>query len=97
MVTLKGDLTLKQVAEIFRQVRRDSLPLLVRDLLGDGREGFRKGRAGGSGPQHRYRTRIVLDDNFVASAHVIQQRGKVACRFRSRDMYHTASHVLIIP
>jgi hypothetical protein len=34
--------------------------------LGDGREGFVKGRRGRSRPQHRYRTGIVLDDNCVA-------------------------------
>jgi len=60
------------MVEIFRQVRRDSLPLSVRDLLCDGREGFVKRWRGRGGPQHRYWTRIVLDDNLVASAYMIQ-------------------------
>jgi hypothetical protein len=42
----------------------------VRHVLGDGGEGFVKGGRGRA--QHRDRTCIVLDDNFVASAYMIQ-------------------------
>ena len=82
--------------EVLREVPRDALPFFVRDALGDGREGFVKGGRGRCRAQHRDRTCIVLDDNFVASAYMIQQRGKIACRFRGRDVDHTVSHTLII-
>lgn len=82
--------------EIARQVGWDAFPIFVRNLPGDGRERFAEGGGGRSGAQHRYRTGIVLDDNVVAGAHVIQQRAKIAHRLRSRDVYHTVSHAHII-
>ena len=57
--------------EVLREVLRDALPFFIRNALGDGREGFVMGRSGRRA-QHRDRTCIVLDDNFVASAYVIQ-------------------------
>jgi len=58
--------------EVHREVLRDPLPFFIRDVLGDGREGLVKGRGGRGRAQHRDRTRIMLDDNFVASAYMIQ-------------------------
>jgi hypothetical protein len=46
--------------------------------------------------QYRYRVGVVLDDNFVAGAHAIQLRGKIACRFSVGDVDHTVTHALII-
>ncbi len=59
------------MVEVLREVPRDALPFFVRDVLGDGCEGFVK-RWRGGGAQHRDRTFIVLDHNFVTSAHMIQ-------------------------
>jgi len=50
---------------------RTAFASFVRSLSGDGRESLVKGRRGRSGPHHRCRTGIVLDDNFVADAHMI--------------------------
>jgi len=58
--------------EVLCEVLRDALPLFVGDGLGDGREGFVKGGRGRGGAQHRDRMRIVLDDDFVAGAYMIQ-------------------------
>jgi len=82
--------------QVLREVRRDALPFFVRDVLGDGRESFVKGWRGRGSAQHRDRPGIVLDHNFIASAHMIQQRGKIACRFLGRNVDHTVSHALII-
>jgi len=60
------------MVKIFRQVGRDTLPFFVRDLLGDGRKRPFKGTHGRRRPQHCYRTGIVLYDNFIASAYMIQ-------------------------
>ena len=59
------------MVEIFRQVRRETSPVLVRNLLSDDRKGFIQGWRGRSRTQHRYRTRSVLDNNFVAGTHTI--------------------------
>ena len=57
--------------EVHREVLGDPLPFFIRDIFGDGREGFVKGRSRRGRAQHRDRTRIVLDDNFVASADML--------------------------
>ncbi len=58
--------------EVLRKVPRDVVPIFLRDVLGDGREGLVKGGRGRGRTQHRDRMRIVLDNNFVASADMIQ-------------------------
>ena len=60
------------MVEVLSEVLRDAVPFFVRDIFGDGREGFVKGGSGGGRAQHRDRACIVFDDNFIASAYMIQ-------------------------
>jgi hypothetical protein len=48
-------------------------PIFVRDVLGDGSKDFVNRLRGRGRAQYHYRIGIVLDDNFIASAHAIQQ------------------------
>ena len=84
------------MVEVLGEVRRNPFPFLVWNVSHNGCESSVKRWRGNSGAQHSYRAGILLDNNFVATAHTIQQCCKIACRVRSRDVDDPVSHFLII-
>jgi len=83
------------MVEVVRPGGRDVLPRFVPSRLGDDREIFIKGRRGHSSSQH-CREDILLDEHFIAHAHMLPQHRGTTCRLRSRARHHPVSHAHII-